>query len=54
MQMRGGVGANGARSPSLFFLIVVVLYFFLMFVCGVGGVVVLFLVAEGGCVGRLC
>lgn len=28
--------------------------FFLMFVCGVGGVVVLFLVAEGGCVGCLC
>lgn len=45
MQMRGGVGANGALSPSLFFL---------MFVCGVGGVVVLFLVAEGGCVGCLC
>lgn len=45
MQMRGGVGANGARSPSLFFL---------MFVCGEGGVVVLFLVAEGGCVGCLC
>ncbi len=42
MQMRGGVGANGARSPSLFFL---------MFVCGV---VVLFLVVEGGCVGCLC
>lgn len=45
MQMRGGVGANGARSPSLFFL---------MFVCGEGGVVVLFLVVEGGCVGCLC
>ena len=30
------------------------LYFFLMFVCGVCGVVVLFLVAEGGCVGCLC
>lgn len=27
---------------------------FLMFVCGEGGVVVLFLVAEGGCVGCLC
>lgn len=45
MQMRGGVGANGARSPS---------FFFLMFVCGEGGVVFLFLVAEGGCVGCLC
>lgn len=45
MQMRGGVGANGARSPSLFFL---------MFVCGEGGVVFLFLVVEGGCVGCLC
>lgn len=39
--MRGGVGANGARAP---------LAFFLMFGCGGG----LFLVAEGGCVGRLC
>lgn len=46
MQMRGGVGANGARA----FLTL----FFLMFVCGVGGVVVLFLVVEGGCVGCLC
>lgn len=45
MQMRGGVGANGAHSPSLFFL---------MFVCGVGGVMVLFWVAEGGRVGCLC
>lgn len=44
MQMRGGVGANGALPFALF----------LMFVCGEGGVVVLFLVAEGGCVGCLC
>lgn len=28
--------------------------FFLMFVCGVGGVMVLFWVAEGGRVGCLC
>lgn len=38
MQMRGGVGANGARSPSLFFL---------MYVCGEGGVVFLFLGGGG-------
>lgn len=53
MQMRGGVGANGALPFALFFDCCSAILF-LMFVCEEGGVVVLFLVVEGGCVGCLC
>ena len=43
-----------ARAPLTLFFDCCSAILFLMFVCGVGGVVVLFLVAEGGGVGRLC
>ena len=43
-----------ARAPLTLFFDCCSAILFLMFVCGVGGGVVLFLVAEGGCVGRLC
>ena len=43
-----------ARAKKIRAIGVIRAILFLMFVCGVGGVVVLFFVAEGGCVGCLC
>lgn len=43
-----------ARAPLRSFFDCCSAILFLMFVCGKGGVVFLFLVVEGGCVGCLC